>query len=114
LIHLKQILQYNVKNNLLFFRISSDLIPFASHPICGLDWSRHFQLVFEQLGEFIKKYNIRISMHPDQFVVLSSPTNEVVENSINELRYHCKVLDAMGLDDTAKCKYTLEEFMETR
>lgn len=102
LIHLKQILQYNVKNNLLFFRISSDLIPFASHPICGLDWGRHFQSVFEQLGEFIKKYNIRISMHPDQFVVLSSPNGKVVESSINELKYHCKVLDAMGLDDTAK------------
>ena len=49
LIHLNQILKYNVKNNLLFFRISSDLIPFASHPICELNWCRSFQTEFEQI-----------------------------------------------------------------
>jgi UV DNA damage endonuclease len=100
--HLKRILEYNVRNNLLFFRISSDLIPFASHPICRLDWDKHFRPLLKQLGDFIKRHSIRISMHPDQFVVLNSPNNKVVENSINELKYHCKVLDAMGLDDTAK------------
>ena len=102
LIHLNQILKYNVKNNILFFRISSDLIPFASHPICKLNWCRNFQSEFEQIGDFIKKYNIRISMHPDQFVILNSPNGKIVENSINELKYHCRVLDAMCLDETAK------------
>ena len=102
LIHLNQILIYNVKNNILFFRISSDLIPFASHPICELNWCRHFQSEFEQIGDFIKKHNIRISMHPDQFVILNSPNSRIVENSINELKYHCMVLDAMRLDETAK------------
>jgi UV DNA damage endonuclease len=102
LIHLNQILKYNVKNNLLFFRISSDLIPFASHPICELNWCKHFQTEFVQIGDFIKKHNIRISMHPDQFVILNSPNSKIVENSINELKYHCRVLDEMGLDATAK------------
>lgn len=41
-------------------------------------------------------------MHPDQFVILNSPDNKIVENSINELKYHSQVLDTMGLDDTAK------------
>ena len=41
-------------------------------------------------------------MHPDQFVILNSPYNKIVENSINELKYHSKVLDTMGLDNTAK------------
>jgi UV DNA damage endonuclease len=102
LIHLNQILRYNVKNNLLFFRISSDLIPFASHPICKLNWRRIYRSAFEEIGDFIKSHNIRISMHPDQFVILNSPNTKTVENSINELKYHCSILDAMCLDETAK------------
>jgi UV DNA damage endonuclease len=102
LVHLDKILRYNVRNNLLFFRISSDLVPFASHPICKLNWCMLFKSEFEQIGDYIKQHDIRISMHPDQFVILNSPNNEVLTNSINELRYHCKILDAMHLDTTAK------------
>src|SRR5215213_4756723 len=102
LAHLEKILKFNVENRLLFFRISSDLIPFASHPICKFSWYKFFQSEFKQIGDYIKKHSIRITMHPDQFVILNSPDNKIVENSINELKYHCKVLDTMCLDDTAK------------
>ncbi|HET7284128.1 MAG TPA: UV DNA damage repair endonuclease UvsE [Nitrososphaeraceae archaeon] len=102
LIYLNQILKYNVKNNLLFFRISSDLVPFASHSICKFSWYKFFQLEIEQIGDYIRKQDIRISMHPDQFVVLNSPKDKIIENSINESKYHCKLLDTMGLDETAK------------
>lgn len=102
LTHLNQILDYNVRHGLLFFRISSDLIPFASHPICKLNSSKLFRSEFEQIGIFIRKHRIRVSMHPDQFVILNSPNNAIIDSSINELRYHCKLLDAMRLDETAK------------
>jgi UV DNA damage endonuclease len=102
LLHLGQILRYNVENNLRFFRITSDLIPFASHAICKLDWCGLFQSEFEQIGDYIKQQDIRISMHPDQFVILNSPNDTVLKNSINELRYHSKILDAMRLETTAK------------
>ena len=92
-IHLEAILKYNVKNNLLFFRISSDLIPFASHPICKFAWHKFFQYELQRIGDYIKKYNIRISMHPNQFIVLNSHNEKTVQNSIRELRYHCKILD---------------------
>jgi UV DNA damage endonuclease len=99
---LNQILRYNVKSNLLFFRISSDLVPFASHPICKFSWYKFFQFEFEQIGDYIKKHNIRISMRSDEFVILNSRNNKILENSINELKYHCKVLGVMLLDETAK------------
>ena len=41
-------------------------------------------------------------MHPDQFVILNTPNSVILKNSINELRYHCKVLDAMRLETRAK------------
>ena len=97
-----KILQYNVENGFYFFRISSDLIPFASHPVCTFDWAGYFSRQFRKVGEFIKEHDIRISMHPDQFVIINALKDDVVERSVKELEYHCTVLDEMGLDSTAK------------
>jgi UV DNA damage endonuclease len=97
-----QILQYNVQNGLYFFRISSDLVPFASHPVCTFDWAGHFRGQFRKVGDFIKEHNMRISMHPDQFVIINALKDDVVERSVKELEYHCTILDKMALDSTAK------------
>jgi UV DNA damage endonuclease len=97
-----QILQYNVQNGFYFFRISSDLVPFASHPVCTFDWAGHFRGQFRKVGEFIKEHDMRISMHPDQFVIINALKDDVVERSVEELEYHCTVLDKMALDSTAK------------
>ena len=99
---LVEILKYNIQNDLLFFRISSDIIPFASHPICKFDWMKYFKYDFIKIGQIIKKNNIRISMHPDQFVLLNAHDPKIVHNSINELEYHADVLDLMKLDYSAK------------
>ena len=77
-------------------------MPFASHPICKFDWAKHFSEDLSELGHYIMKHDMRISMHPDQFVLLNSPHRNVNDRSIKELAYHCKVLDHMDLDSTAK------------
>ena len=99
---LLKILQYNVQKGFYFFRISSDLVPFASHPVCTFDWAGHFSPQLKKIGSFIRKHNLRISMHPDQFVVINSLKDGVVERSVRELEYHCTLLDKMALDSTAK------------
>ncbi|MFA5102641.1 MAG: UV DNA damage repair endonuclease UvsE [Candidatus Thermoplasmatota archaeon] len=99
---LSRILQYNLDHGVLFFRITSDLVPFASHPICTFPWQRTFQHQFNEIGQFIRKNNMRISMHPDQFIVLNTPREEVFQRSIAELAYHAAVLDLLDLDTTAK------------
>ncbi|MBD3274267.1 MAG: UV DNA damage repair endonuclease UvsE [Candidatus Marinimicrobia bacterium] len=99
---LQQMLRWNVENGLYFFRISSDLVPFASHEVNSFDWVGHFQSTFQSIGSFIRKHGIRISMHPDQFTVLNSKDSDVVERSVAELEYHAHVLDAMELPDDAK------------
>jgi UV DNA damage endonuclease len=99
---LKKILKFNVQNHLLFFRISSDLVPFASHPVCQFNWAHHFKDEFKKIGTWIKTCQIRISMHPDQFVLINAQKKDVVQRSIKELDYHCRVLDTMELNSSAK------------
>ncbi len=95
--HLLSILKFNKINAIYFFRISSDIIPFASHPVCEIDWRDTFKVKLREIGDFITKNNMRVSMHPDQFVILNSKNEEIVKNGIRELEYHCELLDSMKL-----------------
>ncbi|HTY45006.1 MAG TPA: UV DNA damage repair endonuclease UvsE [Patescibacteria group bacterium] len=99
---LERVLRFNIEHGILFFRITSDLVPFASHPVCKVNWQGIFKERFRQLGDLIKAHGLRISMHPDQFIVLNSPDEGVLRRSIAELEYQACVLDLMGLDGSAK------------
>ena len=97
-----EMLRYNSSQRILFFRITSDLIPFASHPICQFNWQSYFKDKFRSVGDFIKGHAMRISMHPGQFTLINAENPTVFENSRQELLYHAEVLDLMELDTTAK------------
>jgi len=97
-----EMLGFNVRHRILFFRITSDLVPFASHPVCKFNWQAFFQDKFGEIGDFIKAHRIRISMHPDQFTLINSIDTGVFERSLKELTYHAQILDLMGLDTSAR------------
>ncbi|MEM4272389.1 MAG: UV DNA damage repair endonuclease UvsE [Candidatus Bilamarchaeaceae archaeon] len=99
---LSRILEFNLEKGLLFFRIGSQIVPFASHPVCQFDWEGEFREQFSRIGRFVRKNKMRISMHPDQFVLINSQDAGIVQRSVRELEYHCRVLDLMGLDSSAK------------
>jgi UV DNA damage endonuclease len=99
---LSRTLHYNVTNHLLFFRIASGIIPFASHPVNTFDWQEHFKRQFEEIGEYITRNNFRISVHPDQFTLINSLSDDIFERSRNELQYHADLLDCLNLDYSAK------------
>lgn len=99
---LLEILEFNRKHELFFFRISSDLIPFASHPVCEFPWQKVHKKTFRGIGDFIIKNQMRVSMHPDQFILINSPDKEIFQRSVKELSYHAEVLDLLGIDETAK------------
>lgn len=95
---LKEILLYNIAHNMLLFRISSDIIPFASHPVNNIDWTTEFTPELNDIKKLINSSCTTVSMHPGQYTVLNSPKAEVVKNSIAELDYHCKFLDSITDD----------------
>lgn len=99
---LEKILQWNIRHSIYFFRITSDLIPFASHPICFVDWQSISSEEFARIGDFARANGTRVSMYPGQYTVLNSNRNDVSGRSILELEYHTNVLNLMNQCPDAK------------
>lgn len=99
---LEEIVRWNAAHGLLFLRITSDLVPLASHPKNSFPWDEAFAERFAAIGALIRRFGMRISMHPGQYTLLNSPRRPVVEAALADLRYHARVLSLLGLDRTAK------------
>lgn len=69
---LDEILKYNMKNNIHFYRLTSKLIPLSTHPEVVWDYKRYFSKELNRIGEIVKASNMRIDFHPDQFNVINS------------------------------------------
>lgn len=99
---LNHMLDYNIENRIRMFRISSDIIPFGSSPVNSLRWWSSFEQELTRIGQKARDHEMRLSMHPGQYTVLNSPDPGVVERAIEDLRYHNRFLDALGLDGRHK------------
>ncbi len=102
LIALAEILRWNDAQGIRLFRISSEIIPLASHPAVTVPWEEILRPEMEQAGALARRFGIRLSMHPGQYTVLNSPRPEVVTASLAELEYHARFLSVLGMDHTAK------------
>jgi UV DNA damage endonuclease len=85
------------------FRIMSPLFPRMTHPGVGygladLPDSQQVTALLAQVNSYSADHDIRLSFHPDQFVVLSSPHAGVVDNSLQELEYQGMLAEAVGAD----------------
>jgi len=99
---LEHMIDYNITNNITFFRISSDIVPFGSSRAAELPWDFEHADRLLAIAEKIKTSNMRVSMHPGQYTVLNSPDAGVVQRGIEDLSYHARFLDALKLDATHK------------
>jgi len=99
---LEKILEWNRERGIQVFRITSNLIPFASHPVNSGIWKQALQSDLERVGRLIRQYGMQVSMHPGQFTVLNTPNRKFLANSLRDLDYHASVLDLMGLDASHK------------
>ena len=86
---------------LRMLRITSDMLSFYTMEEFKPFWKSsemqtNLERWFAPIGETARANDVRLSFHPDQFVVLASDRPEVVEKSIEEFEYHVDMARWMG------------------
>ena len=92
---LGKILDYNISNNIHFYRLSSKLIPLATKKEVVFNYLSKYDKYYEYLSKKIEDSRMRVDLHPDQFCVLNSTNKDVVKNSIEILKYHYNILNKL-------------------
>ena len=100
---LLQALKYCVTHGIGDFRVNSQILPLRTHPLTGyrmsdLPGARQIIAAFRQCGRFAQDNALRLTFHPDQFILLSSPHPTVTESSLAELDYQAEVAEWVNAD----------------
>ena len=96
---LYEIIKYNVKNNFHFYRLTSKLVPLATHDKVDFDYITPLLDEYKKIGKLINDNNIRVDTHPDQYAVLNSMDSKIVKNTVEILEYHYKIMEALEIKD---------------
>ncbi|KPI39166.1 UV-damage endonuclease [Cyphellophora attinorum] len=92
-----KMLRWNDRYGIKFFRLSSEMFPFASHDIYGYKLAPFASEALAEAGKVAAELGHRLTTHPGQFTQLGSPRKEVITASIRDLEYHCELLDLLKL-----------------
>ena len=88
-------LDFCAARDLRLYRMTSNLFPFADDE-AGSDVLEEFSDELKRTGARADELGLRLVLHPDQFVVLSSDSPETVANSVRVLASHARVMDMLG------------------
>jgi len=108
---LAEITNWNIKNRVFLYRISSDMVPFADEDTwyyLWQDWraSSKTQKFLEPIRETLQRYislGGRFTIHPGQFVSIGSVNENIRNKSIDHLEYHGQLLDILELPKNFNC-----------
>ena len=96
-----KVLDYNIKNDIVVYRMSSDSFPWMTeYSFTDLPQFDKIQSLLTEIGDKIKSNGIRVSYHPGPFNVLASENPFVVRKTISELNKHAEIMDMMGLEQS--------------
>ncbi|NYF26373.1 UV DNA damage repair endonuclease UvsE [Sporosarcina sp. JAI121] len=98
--HTKRILYYNIAHEIELYRFSSSLVPLATHPEVMWDFLTPFKNEWEEIGNLIQNFKLRVSFHPNQFTLFTSEREEVTTNAVKDMEYHFTMLKAMNALDS--------------
>ena len=95
---LLKMIEWNDKNGIRVFRLSSELFLHKTNPkVEDYGYSFAYEHLYK-IGRLAKKYNQRLTFHPGQFNVLGTPHKKTLEMTIKDLTYHANVLDMLETD----------------
>ena len=94
-----KMVRWNNKYNIKFFRLSSEMFPFASHPEYGYKLAPFAAEALASVGKVIAELGHRVTTHPGQFTQLGSPRKSVIDNAIRDLDYHDEMLSLLKLPE---------------
>lgn len=95
--NLIEILKYNIKNNIHFYRISSAIFPLVTHPNVKYNPLVIFKEKLEKIGNIVNFNNLRVDIHLDQFCVLNSTNKNVVISTINIIQFFKNMFKVMNI-----------------
>lgn len=94
-----RVLHYCIAHELPLYRMSSSIVPLATHPEAAWDYLKETKKECKEIEKLVEKYSIRTSMHPNQYTLFTSPRPEVTVNAVKDMQYHYDLLKGMGIED---------------
>lgn len=95
---LVKIINWNNRQGIKLFRISSDMFPWMSeYNLSDLPDYDKISNILQGAGKIAMDNNQRLTFHPGPFDVLASTTQSVVDKCIKDLNKHGEIMDLLGL-----------------
>ena len=77
-----EVIKWNEKNGINFYRMSSDMFPWMSeYEFVDLPDYKKISVLLSGIGNLANKYGQRLSFHPGPFNVSASPSENVVKKT---------------------------------
>lgn len=100
---LARALEYCGANGIGSFRVNSQILPLKTHPalgygLAGLPGGKEIVKDFKACGALARRLGLRLTFHPDQFILLSSGNPAITAASVRELEYQAEVSGWIGAD----------------
>lgn len=99
--HTLRMIHYNISQEIHLYRLSSSIVPLATHPEVLWDYRTPFKELLTEIGTLVKRNKLRTSFHPNQFTLFTSDKPHITKNAVCDMTYHYQLLEAMGLADEA-------------
>lgn len=104
---LLRILQWNLANGIMVYRVSSDIVPWATEWLLSSKDLAELETSLRRAGDFATRNGMRLSFHPGPFNCPGSPSAEVVEKTLVDLECHSLVMDLLGQPSSRKAKINI-------